>query len=209
MENVVFLRDVAILHLPHVLDGVAPLLTIIRELHTAFSGGKFTQIYQKKRHLLRKNFVPVILQHHILHEIITPRQLPDAEIHQDYRNDRRVVVHAVPSLERTADNTRCVGDDPVLQELLAGLLHLHDDVVPVLVGTEHIEYQTLFLVGQAELLRLTVGNVSDWPDIWRQKGVEEMNQVLLLQLGAEDALETEVGQQVDVLGFVVINRHDI
>ena len=204
VENIILLRNVALFQTPHVLDGITPFLLVVRKFLELLSGGKFSQIYQKKGHFLRKNTIFVVLQHHMLYKIATSFQFWDFEIGKDDGDDRRVVVLSITFCERIADDAGRVGYHPVFQEFLTRLLHLHDNVLLafVLAGTEDIKDNPFVLVGQPELLRRAVGDVGDRADIRRQKGVEEMDKVLLVRLGTEEALETEIGQQVDVFCFV-------
>ena len=104
MEDIVLFRNVALFHTPHVLDGIAPFLPVVRKVPELLSGGKFTQIYQKEGHFLRKNSVLVILQHHMLYKIATSFQFWDFEIGEDDGDDGRVVVFAVSFYERGTDD---------------------------------------------------------------------------------------------------------
>ena len=144
----------------------------------------------------------------MLHKIATPFQLWNFKIGEDDGNDRRVIILAVTFHEGIADDAGGVGYYPIFQEFLTRLLHLHDDVLLVfaLVGTEHIKDQPLVFIGHSELLCRAVGDVCDRADIGWQEGIEEMDEVLLVRLSAEETLETEIGQQVDVLCFVTHNN---
>ena len=74
--------------------------------------------------------------------------------------------------------SRGVCDDSVLEELLACLLHFHDNVVIVLAGAEHIEHQAFVGVVQPQLLCGQVGDVANGADIRGEDGVQEMYKVL-------------------------------
>ena len=160
-------------------------------------GGKFSQIYQNERHFFRKIFVFVIFQRHVLHELVTPLQVWQPEIHENDGDYLRELVLPVALPQRTADGSRRVGDDTVADELLARLLHLHDDALVLLRAAIDIVNQPLLLLQQSQLLRRTIDDVPDGSDILLQKGVEEKDEVLLVGLRSEKPLEPEVGQQVD------------
>jgi hypothetical protein len=71
-------------------------------------------------------------------------------------------------------------------------------VVFVLTGTKHIENKSFVGVTVPKLLRGKEGHIFDTAYIRRNESVKEIDEILLVRLGAEEALETEVGQQVDV-----------
>jgi len=112
----------------------------------------------------------------MLNKLVRPSQLRNLEIHQHDGDDLWEAVLAVTDFQRLADVPRGVGDDPVLEELLARLLHLHDDVVVYRVGAEHVEDQSFVGVACPELLRRQIGQILNGSDIRWQDGVEEVDE---------------------------------
>ena len=123
------------------------------------------------------------------------------EIGQEYGDDLRVVVFPVALSEQVADGASRVGDDALAEELLRGALHLHDDVVVLLGAAEDVENESLFVLHHSQLLRRQVGDIGDCASVLLEEGVKESDEVFLVLFSAEDSLETEVGQQMDVLAF--------
>ena len=81
------------------------------------------------------------------------------------------------------------------------LLHLHDDFFILIPLAEDIEDETFLALAQTELLRRQISDVLDRSDVLTEEGVEEMDKVLLVLFRPEEALESEVCQQIDVLRF--------
>ena len=69
-------------------------------------------------------------------------------------------------------------------------------MVIFLVGAIYIVDHPLFFVAQSQLFSGPVRDVGDVADVGLKEGVEEMDEVVFVRLGAEKPLETEVGQQV-------------
>ena len=81
-------------------------------------------------------------------------------------------------------------------------MHLHNDMVIILAGTKHIENQSFVGVIISKLFCREESYILNMSNVGRNKGVKETDKVLFVRLGAKESLETEVGQQVDVLIFV-------
>ena len=51
---------IALVHIGHVLQNIQPIQHLFRQV--CLTGGKITQFYEKNRHLLRQNFIVLVLQ---------------------------------------------------------------------------------------------------------------------------------------------------
>lgn len=81
--------------------------------------------------------------------------------------------------------------------VLVHVLHLHYNVVTLVGSAIHIEDGAARIYHLVKMLRILVGDVRDIVPAF-EKGVQERNQVLLVQFAAEDVLETEVGVRADI-----------
>jgi len=89
---------------------------------------------------------------------------------------------------------------PVLEILLVGILHFHDELFALLVLAIHVEDGFPVCVDVSDMFAVEVFHISD--DLFfLEQGVQEVDEQVLVGLGAENALETEVGEQADISFF--------
>lgn len=96
-----------------------------------------------------------------------------------------------------ADGEGGVVHATILEELLLTLLHLHQEMLTLLVHAIYVEHRTAVVLLRAQVLRVQVGDLADLlPPV--QQGVQEADEQLLVRLRAEQSLEREVGVKIDV-----------
>ena len=89
---------------------------------------------------------------------------------------------------------------PVFEELLLGLLHLHDERLALLVLTIYIEDSTAVAIAIAEVLAIEIGKITHH-FLAFEKRVEEANQQFLVKRGTEQLLKAEVRVGIDISTF--------
>ena len=94
----------------------------------------------------------------------------------------------------------------VLEELLLAALHLHQELLTVLVLAVHVEHGAAVGLARAQVLGIQVGQLLDLLTTVKQ-AVDEADQKLLVHLRPEQLLEAEVGVGVDVAVFDVSGDH--
>ena len=109
----------------------------------------------------------------------------------------QVEVPVAATLCLLADGKRGIIYRAVLEELLVHVLHLHDELLATLVGAIHVEDGTASVGAVAEVLGVEVGDVAHRL-LAVEQGVEETHEQLLIELGTEEPLETEIGMGVYV-----------
>ncbi len=93
-----------------------------------------------------------------------------------------------------------VEEGTVFEELLEGVLHLHDELLAVLVLAIDIEYGLAVGIHVTHMLAVEEMHVSD--DLLSvEQRVEEIDEQILVGRGAEYALEAKVGEQTYVPFF--------
>ena len=109
----------------------------------------------------------------------------------------QVEVPVAATLCLLADGKRGIIYRAVLEELLVHVLHLHDELLATFVGAIHVEDGTASVGAVAEVLGVEVGDVAHRL-LAVEQGVEETHEQLLIELGTEEPLETEIGMGVYV-----------
>ena len=96
-----------------------------------------------------------------------------------------------------ADGESAVIHHAVGEIVLVHVLHFHNDVVALVGGAVYIEYGAARIDHLIKVLRVLVADILDVvPSV--EQGVQERNQVFLVQFAAKDVLETEVGIGTDI-----------
>jgi len=106
------------------------------------------------------------------------------------------IVPATP-LRLLSDGECGIVDGAVFIEVLVYILHLHDDARASVRRAVHVKDSTASLFVRAELLAILIGDVGNNRVAIEQR-IEETHQQILVEGCAKDALETEVGQWIDV-----------
>ena len=94
----------------------------------------------------------------------------------------------------------------VLEELLLAALHLHQELLTVLVLAVHVEHGAPVGLARAQVLGVQVSQLLDLLTTVKQ-AVDEASQKVLVHLRPEQLLEAEVGVRVDVAVFDVSGDH--
>ena len=113
-----------------------------------------------------------------------------------YADGVHVVEFIVPvaPLGLLGDRESGIIDGAVLVKVLVYILHLHDNARTGVRRAVHVKDSTTSLFVRAELLTVLIGDVGN-DRITIEQRIEEAHQQVLVERGAEDALETKVGQQ--------------
>ena len=94
----------------------------------------------------------------------------------------------------------------VLEELLLAALHLHQELLTVLVLAVHVEHGTAVGLARAQMFGVQVGQFLDLLTTVKQ-AVDEADQKVLVHLRPKQLLEAKVGVRVDVAVFDVSGDH--
>ena len=89
---------------------------------------------------------------------------------------------------------------PVFEELLLGLLHLHDERLALLVLAIYIEDSTAVAIAIAEVLAIEIGKITHHFLAFEER-VEEANQQILIERSTEQLLKAEVRVGIDIFTF--------
>ena len=106
------------------------------------------------------------------------------------------IVPATP-LRLLSDGECGIVDGAVFIEVLVYILHLHDDARASIRCAVYVKDSAAGFLVRAELLAVFIGDVRD-DRITIEQRIEEAHQQVLVEGCAKDALETEVGQWIDV-----------
>ena len=141
----------------------------------------------------------LVEESHVVVEIIVVESLFfKIKIQKCYRVDAfQAEVPVGPLLGLFAYGEGGVEERSVLEMLLVGILHLHDELLSLLVFAVHVEDGLAFSIHIADMLVVQVFHVLDDLETFKQR-VEEIDEQVLVGLCSENALEAEVGQQADV-----------
>ena len=195
MGEDLLLQDARTLHQRgQVADGVQPFVE--QGFQLAFRLGELGHLQVDERQLVVEHLLR--LQLHQLHLVVVVRPLLlEAEVQDADGVDalQLVVPHSLGGL--LADGEGGVIDAAVLEELLLALLHLHQEVLPLLVLAIHVEHGTAVVFLRAQTLRVEVGDVPHH-FLPVQQRVEEADEQLLVDFRTEQLLESEVGIKVHV-----------
>ena len=202
-EDAAFLRAVLLVHLRDVLEKVQPLAHFILAVGPADLGCKFSQFYEKEHDFFGKNSVAVVLEHDLPEELlpIAGGEVIGIVVEDVEGIDGRDVIDALALDGILADEPADVGDGAVGEEVLSCALHLDDEVLVVLVAAVDVEDDLLLGLGESVMGGGEIGDVCDGADILRDAGVEEMDEEILVLLVAEDTVEAEVGERVEIERF--------
>ena len=122
----------------------------------------------------------------------------EVEVEQSYGvHGVEVEVPVASSLRLLTYWERGVVYGAVLEELLVHVLHLHDELLSTVVLAVHVEHCASCVHAVAELLGVEVRDLLHVL-LSAEHGVEEALQQLLVELRAEQPLESEVGMRVYV-----------
>ena len=106
------------------------------------------------------------------------------------------IVPAAP-LRLLSDGECGIVDGAVFIEILVYILHLHDDARASIRCAVYVKDSAAGFLVRTELLAVFIGDVRD-DRITIEQRIEETHQQILVEGCAKDALETEVGQWIDV-----------
>ena len=87
-----------------------------------------------------------------------------------------------------------------MQEILVGILHLHNKLLAFLVLTIDIEYGLALCINIAHILAIEILHVL-YHLLTIEEGVKEVDKQLFIWVCAEDSLKAEIGQQTDISFF--------
>ena len=123
------------------------------------------------------------------------------EVEQSHSIDvRQVEVPVLPLFRLFANGERGIVERTVLEILLIGVLHLDDEFLVVLTFAIDVKYRLALGIDVPDVLVVEIFHVLyDLSAV--EQAVQEVYQQLLVGSRAEDALETEIGQQADVSVF--------
>ena len=105
------------------------------------------------------------------------------------------------------ESPRYVVEAPVREIRLEAVLHLHYELLRLVGGlAQYFVHHRALLAAPACLLLVKVADVGDRPEagLLLEKLVQEVHQEGLRLLPAEDALETKVGEWIDILCHMLI-----
>ena len=88
----------------------------------------------------------------------------------------------------------------ILEIPLISILHLHDELLAILILAIHIEDSLAFSVDIPHMLTVQVLHVLDDLKTFKQR-VQKVDEQILVRLCPKDALETEIGQQAYISFF--------
>ena len=150
-----------------------------------------------------------VLQLHLM-DIAVSRilVLRECEVQQTYRIDiiQVVVPRSLGGL--LADGVGSIVDAAVLEVVLLGFLHLDDKAPAVVRLAIDIEHGPAVSVAVAQMFAVEVLHIHYLTLAAAEQGIEEANQQVLVQFGAKQLLEPEVGVRVDV-SLVYVCSHVI
>lgn len=161
--------------------------------------------------LMVKNALRVlVIQHHlVMQQVIVQRGLVEYEVEQAYRIDGlQFKIPVVSAFGLLAYRKGGIEYAPVLEIILFGFLHLHDELLAALVLAIHIEDG---LAVERSFPQLLGGEKSQRRDtgLFGQYRIQEINQKVFVYLCAEQFFETEIGKGVDVSAndILLLSKH--
>lgn len=129
------------------------------------------------------------------------------EIQQVERVDVGKIVQPVASLQTVTDGSGDVGYYTVGEVVLLAPLHLDDEAVAFIVGAIDVIHKMFFRRHAAEKFRIEVADGLDVSHLVGEDTVEETDEHVLVLFRAEDALEPEVAQRVNVDDFIFHSQY--
>lgn len=149
--------------------------------------------------LVVEDFVRIRIHELHLTEDIAVAVLVLGKREVQYADGVHVVEFIVPvaPLGLLGDGECGIIDGAVLVKVLVYILHLHDDARTGVRRAVHVKDSTASLFVRAELLAVFIGDVGN-DRVAIEQRIEETHQQILVEGYAKDALETEVGQWIDV-----------
>ena len=113
-----------------------------------------------------------------------------------------LLIQIVASFHTLSGSSPRIDNRTVSKMLLPAILHLHDELVTVLVLAVQVETDKFILFADPEQLCGEVSDISDHARIFGDEGVEQVNEDVLVPFGGQQPLEPEVGERVDNLESV-------
>ncbi len=161
--------------------------------------------------LVVKNAIALILQLDAVTNFRLVFVFGENEIQDADQINRRKLIVPIATLRLFLNREAGVKNASISKIILFGALHLDDEAFAVLAGAKQIENRAavesrapdLFVASIRQLLNLMLR---------RQQLIEEVNQQVLVRLAAEQLLEAEIGEWVNVffgdhgLGIIALRR---
>ena len=180
----------------HILQYINPTFKICLTIFFVFC--KRRQFKEHKPQFVREHAVSVTVGQHDIRTQL-PRRIVQPEIHEKHAIDSFQIEHPVHTLLPLFGNcARQIIQSPLLEILLAAVLHLHDELLTAFRRAVHIInaatvahfFRQHFLVK-----KMNVGNMllSD------QKVIKEIDKQVLVDFLSENHLEPHIGERIDEL----------
>ena len=96
----------------------------------------------------------------------------------------------------------------VLEKLLLTPLHLHQNLLPLLVLTIHVENSPPVILLRAQVFGVQIGHVLD-NLLAKQQRIEKTHEQFLVHVCAEQQLESEVGVRINVAVLKSFSSHNL